>query len=411
MSFYLNDENSDATIREVFPIAMTDAARFDAADTRRILLGIEENARRQAQEMGHSVSATELRNQLVNSRIKRYCYRPFDLRWLYWEMHTKLIDEKRETYYHSQVEGSVTMLSAQTNRKAFDPPYVTRSLASLHVIERTAIAFPLQARAPNLFHSNALYDNVSEAASALYQTSGESEDLFFHALATMHTPQYITENSGALLGDWPRIPLPATAELLTHSADLGRRLAELLDPESSIELVAEWSFLGRLILPAELPEGTPNRDQRNANRLALTAGWGGAGQGATVMPRRGDARERDWTETELARLTTLAVTQSQTLADALTLLGPRCVDVHLNGDALWSAVPTNVWEYTLGGYQVLKKWLSYRELPLLGRPLRDDEARYFAQVVRRIAAILLMGPALDASYAAILPTATGLPNS
>ncbi len=47
--------------------------------------------------------------------------------------------------------------------------------------------------------------------------------------------------------------------------------------------------------------------------------------------------------------------------------------------------------------------------PLLGRPLREEEARYFAQVVRRIAAILLMGLALDASYAAILPGATGLP--
>jgi len=69
---------------------------------------------------------------------------------------------------------------------------------------------------------------------------------------------------------------------------------------------------------------------------------------------------------------------------------------------------TKVWEYTLGGYQVLKKWLSYREEPLLGRPLHEDEARYFSQVVRRIAAILLMGPALDASYAAILPTARGL---
>ena len=103
--------------------------------------------------------------------------------------------------------------------------------------------------------------------------------------------------------------------------------------------------------------------------------------------------------------------EAATLDDALTLLGPRCVDVYLNGDALWSAVPTNAWKYTLGGYQVLKKWLSYRELPLLGRPLRDDEARYFAQVVRRVAAILLMGPALDASYAAILPTATGLPTS
>ncbi len=67
-----------------------------------------------------------------------------------------------------------------------------------------------------------------------------------------------------------------------------------------------------------------------------------------------------------------------------------------------------VWEYTLGGYQVLKKWLSYREEPLLGRPLREDEARYFSQVVRRIAAIRRLGPALDASYGAIVPTARGL---
>ena len=57
---------------------------------------------------------------------------------------------------------------------------------------------------------------------------------------------------------------------------------------------------------------------------------------------------------------------------------------------------------------MLKKWLSYRELPLLGRPLHSEEAAYFSQVVRRIAAILLLGPALDSSYQAILPTAIGL---
>jgi hypothetical protein len=85
------------------------------------------------------------------------------------------------------------------------------------------------------------------------------------------------------------------------------------------------------------------------------------------------------------------------------------LDVQLNGNTFWSSVPTNVWTYTLGGYQVLKKWLSYRELPLLERPLHPEEAEYFSQVVRRIAAILLLGPALDASYQAILPTAIGLP--
>jgi hypothetical protein len=127
------------------------------------------------------------------------------------------------------------------------------------------------------------------------------------------------------------------------------------------------------------------------------------------MPGRGKSPEREWTDLELEKLSNLADAQSVSLADALTLLGDTCIDVYLNGDAHWSAVPIKVWEYTLGGYQVLKKWLSYREYPLLGRPLHDDEAKYFAQVVRRITAILLMDPALDANYAAILPTATGLP--
>jgi hypothetical protein len=226
----------------------------------------------------------------------------------------------------------------------------------------------------------------------------------------MHTPRYQSENIGALERDWPRIPIPATSELLARAAGLGHRLAELLDPESDLQLAADWSFLARLSVPAEFPEDAPDRDRRNAARYAVTAGWGGRGQGDTVMPRRGKAPERDWSSAELDRLATLAAAQNLTQDDALTLLGPRCVDVYLNDAAFWTTVPTHVWEYTLGGYQVLKKWLSYREEPLLGRPLHEDEARYFSQVVRRLTAILLLGPALDTSYGAIIPTASGLPS-
>ena len=61
-------------------------------------------------------------------------------------------------------------------------------------------------------------------------------------------------------------------------------------------------------------------------------------------------------------------------------------------------MPEGVWEYYIGGYQVIKKWLSYREQKVLGRDLRMDEARYVTEMVRRIAAILLLQPALDANY-------------
>ena len=61
----------------------------------------------------------------------------------------------------------------------------------------------------------------------------------------------------------------------------------------------------------------------------------------------------------------------------------------------------NVWDYTIGGYQVLKKWLSYREHALLGRALTADEAREVTHTARRLAALLLLQPSLDANYQSV----------
>ena len=43
------------------------------------------------------------------------------------------------------------------------------------------------------------------------------------------------------------------------------------------------------------------------------------------------------------------------------MLGDATFDIWLNDHAFWRNVPAAVWNYRLGGYQVLKKWLSYRE--------------------------------------------------
>lgn len=63
------------------------------------------------------------------------------------------------------------------------------------------------------------------------------------------------------------------------------------------------------------------------------------------------------------------------------------------------------------GIKVLTRCISTQNPsgPLFQLPSGITLSAYFGQVVRRIAAILLLGPALDASYQAILPTAGGLP--
>ena len=75
------------------------------------------------------------------------------------------------------------------------------------------------------------------------------------------------------------------------------------------------------------------------------------------------------------------------LADTL---GDTTFDIYLNDRAYWRNVPAAVWGYKLGGYQVLKKWLSYRERGVLGRAMKPEEVQHFTDTARRIAAILVM---------------------
>ena len=87
--------------------------------------------------------------------------------------------------------------------------------------------------------------------------------------------------------------------------------------------------------------------------------------------------------------------------EALAQLSDSTCDIYLSDVAYWSNIPTKVWDYNIGCYQVIKKWLSYREDPLLGRPLTKDEVRYVQEMARRITAILLLEAALNANYESI----------
>ena len=121
--------------------------------------------------------------------------------------------------------------------------------------------------------------------------------------------------------------------------------------------------------------------------FAVTAGWGHHGQGDAVMPGQGRPVERAFTPEDRAAL-----------GDTLSALGDATFDIHLNGDAFWRNVPAAVWSYKLGGYQVLKKWLSYRERSILGRALQAEEVQHFTDTARRIAAILSLTHSADGGF-------------
>lgn len=182
------------------------------------------------------------------------------------------------------------------------------------------------------------------------------------------------------------MPLPRAGDRLAPSAALGRQFAALLDPETPVPGVTQGAIRPELRTIAAI-QTLDGRQLDPAKDCAVTARWGIAGKGGICMPSTGKAVSRAYTAYE-----------AKALGGFASQLGDGTFDIYLNGVAYWRNVPVKVWGYTLGGYQVLKKWLSYRETALLGRPLTVEEVEYFTRTCRRIAAILLLGPELDANY-------------
>ena len=130
--------------------------------------------------------------------------------------------------------------------------------------------------------------------------------------------------------------------------------------------------------------------------LLVTAGWG---HGVDVtMPGKGKIIERDYSQEEFEEIRKLGHKLGLTPEECRAQLGDITCDIFLSEVAFWKNVPNGVWDYTLGGYQVLKKWLSYRESEVLGRSMTTEEVRELTDIAWRITAILLLGPTLNANY-------------
>jgi Type ISP C-terminal specificity domain len=221
------------------------------------------------------------------------------------------------------------------------------------------------------------------ACLGLSATPETSRLVWLHVLAIAYSPAWLEENADAIRQGWPRVPLPASIDLLRASAALGAEVVALLDlraPMRGVTAGIPRAELAAIAVPATAPSRP--RDWR------LTAGWGTRTQNGVTMPGRGRINARPYAPNE-------AATEAEQ-----ALLGPTTRDVWMNGASYWRNVPERVWELRIGGYQVIKKWLSYREHSTLERALTEEEVGHVQATARRLAAILLLGPQLDASYRA-----------
>ena len=329
------------------------------------------------------------RGMPAESTVVLCAFRPFDIRWIYWESESGLLARPSPAFLPNILENNMVLEARQRESNAqFLRGTLVRHLAS-DFGNGLSNFFPAWLRDEGLDlegDGQQRRPNLSAAAQRYLDRLGLGvEDLFHHALAVLHDPAYREANAGAVRMEWPRIPLPGwpegdmpgAADALRASAARGRELAALLDPETPVAGVTAGTLRPELADIA-VPSTADGRNM-TGDDFALTAGWGHFGTGDAVMPGQGRAVERAYTTAE-----------REALGAAVSVLGDDTIDVHLNDNAHWSNVPAAVWDYKLGGYQVLKKWLSYREAKVLGRNLLPQEVQHFTDTARQIAAILML---------------------
>jgi len=368
-------------------------ARFDAKAARVKALSIEES-RKKLQERRHA----------VRHYNRRLMVRPMDIRWCFYTPTRPIWNEPRPSYVHQCWPGNAAFVSRRKGVASPEgvPFFFTSAIGAQHGLNTDAYYVPIRLRSMQkkrsdehtVFSHDAAERraNLSKSARAYLNGLGLGDPdadaeiagmIWMHALAIGYAPAYLTENADGIRQDWPRIPFPKTKEALTASAKLGRDVAAFLDTATSAEAADAPSL--QTIAAFKLVEKVPLEETKH---FAVTAGWGHPGKSGVTMPGKGNSAERNYTAEERHSMGDAAV----------ALLGDRTLDIYLNDAAYWANLPVRVWEYTIGGYQVIKKWLSYREEKLLGRPLTKDEVRYVQEMVRRITAILLIEPALDQNY-------------
>ena len=190
-----------------------------------------------------------------------------------------------------------------------------------------------------------------------------------------------------------------TAASVERAGAIWRQVAALLQPElpvPGVTLGAIRQELNPIGVISRAGGGPLNLDSGD---LAVTARWGFRGSGGVTMAGSGKAVGRAYAPLERKAIEEWGNPLGLSLEESFAPLGESTFDIYLNDRAYWRNVPARVWEYKLDGYQVMKKWLSYREFDVLGREMTETEARQEVRdMARRIAAILLLEPKLNANY-------------
>jgi len=334
------------------------------------------------------------KSKLKEACVLPYLLFPLDSRNIYYETEAKLLNRHRQELWDNLAGNLFLVVVPQSRRSSETRPLTTSTLFDLHLHDRGSVGIPAKIQtAPveaDLFttiesekgpEANlaapawkalkkdwGLRGSLADASAISLATS-----IIHFAMAMGHAPQFEGDHQEALFQDWTHLPIPRSKEAFRRAAALGETVAVLLDPAREATGPLK-DLLGarrkRLAVVASRDTEMVRDDE-----IVVSISHYGAAKGGwrSRAPRPSEDLPPEW--------------------------GSSTGDLWLNDRICLAHVPAAVWEYELGGYPVVKKWLGYRDVGRRpGRGLSLSELDWLREMIHRIAALLLLQPSLDGAY-------------
>ena len=268
-----------------------------------------------------------------SSLIKRYNYRPFDDRFVYYDV--QKIERPRETTMRQMVHQNIALLtcrqlagnewkhvsvadgivddcrvSSKTKERGYVfPLYVYKENMGKEecIVNFNTEMYEKIAKGLNYYacaESNVLIDPISDYNGVLYP-----QDLFDYIYAVLHSPSYRERYKEFLKIDFPRIPCPTDWEKFRDLVELGEELRQL-----------------------HLMENLPSKT-------------------GITFPVAGSLQ-----------------------VDCYRWQDKR---VYINAEQYFDGVPVSAWNFFIGGYQPAQKWLKDRK----GMTLSFEDVKHYGHII------------------------------
>ncbi len=279
---------------------------------------------------------------LINSdisynNVKTILYRPFDTRYIYYPVSTNdFLERPRLEVMQHMLHENLGLVCNRAVKIDFSHVLICSQVTDYHVLETAnadAYIFPLRLSSStneeDLFHDQEEPYNISQSVLKMLSNSNTPIDVFFYYIyGILYSTIYRIKYSEHLKMDFPRIPITKDNKLLLQMSEYGKAIAEFHLMKSE-----------ELNPPIAKYQGTGDNDLVKQ------------------------------------------VSYDETLGQ-----------IRINEDKYFEGILPEVWNYHIGGYQVLHKYLKDR------KDMRLEDPVHYCRIVTALSKTIEYQRKIDSIY-------------